>query len=171
MMQYLSQKPHCNPFYYYVQFQTRLAARAEAGFAPFLPYMKLFLSGLYGIPLPPHPITVNRGIDQEVLHLHHVGKSICWWQFISTTDNISQVGAFLGAQEHTVFQITTRSVVSISKFSAMPVENEWIILPLTLLKVVGVLPQARMLQLRDMDGPVLLDYAHPMLKKAVSLQT
>ena len=156
---------YTQPTIFYRILNSSLASRNEEMYLPFFPFMKLFLSGVYQRPLVP-TMTVYRGINKSMLDTYPVGKSVCWWQITSTTDNLGAVSDFLGKQQkqHTIFAIKTRCLVSIAKFSAIPAEDEYILLPLTFLKVKAFLSEANMVQLEEMSSPPLLDYLHPQLQ-------
>merc|ERR1711939_1160797 len=55
------------------------------GLEPFLPYMKLLLSGLYHLPLT--HVRTYRGVKLEIFETYNllIGKVWSWWSFSSTT--------------------------------------------------------------------------------------
>jgi NAD:arginine ADP-ribosyltransferase len=130
----------------------------------FLPYMKLLLRGLHKCPLGKYPRTYYRVINKDMLDAYPVGRTVCWWQFTSTTDNLGAAAAFCGTGDHTLFAIETRCVVSIKKFSAMPLEDEFILLPVTYLKVKATMEESKMVQLEEKPSPPLIDFAHPEVR-------
>lgn len=104
---------------------------------PFLPYLKLLLTGLNKLPLV--RTRVYRGIRLDLHEEYNQlqGKAFTWWAFSSTTTNINVMNsdAFLGTDgPRTLFSIDTFGV-DIAAFSAYTNEQEVLILPGTLLTV------------------------------------
>jgi hypothetical protein len=139
---------------------------------PFLPYLKLLLSGLYKLPLPDTPKTVYRGVKKQLYADYPADKKCIWWAFSSATATISVVNTFIGISENrSLFAIETRRFVDIRKFSAFQnLEDERLILPGTLLKVKSVANQGSnlyIIQMEDISSPPLLDFSHPQLNKVI----
>ena len=97
----------------------------------FLPYLKLFLTGLNKLPLV--RAKVYRGVtgDHHDVYNQLQGQVLRWWAFSSTTQHESQAKAFLGDGDRTLFSIDAIGV-DISQFSAFPQESEVLLLPGTI---------------------------------------
>ena len=170
---YLNFYTHESPFYSVVNRLLREHDRRML--VPYKPFLKSFLSACYCLPLQPK--SVKRGVKMNLKDDFEEGKEVTWWSITSTTDKVSvlQSGAFLGSKgDRTMFDISARSLVSIKEFSTLP-EEEFILLPGTILKVVGVLDAGNglaMIQLREKEPFIpFLDYVHPDLIKPLSAST
>ena len=138
---------------------------------PFIKFVKLFLSGLYLLPLPPAPTVVFRGVKEHLVTQYPKDRKFRWWQFSSSTAAVQvlQDPKFCGKEgARTVFNISTRYCVDICRYSAFKcVEEERLILPGMQLQVVGVvdfghgLHQVQLAEI--LETAPLLDYLHPAL--------
>merc|ERR1719174_1080212 len=145
-----------------------------AALEPFLPFMKLLLSGLYQLPLT-HTRTY-RGVKLELFKTYNdlVGQVWSWWSFSSTTKNMDvlETPLFLGKDgKRTLFCINAVGV-DIAPFSANPHEEEVMILPgLPLVNGPGKNPEPDLWAFEvetprpssvTADSPsVMIDYVHP----------
>merc|ERR1719201_1420011 len=99
---------------------------------PFLPYMKLLLSGLYQLPLVRVP--TYRGVKLALFKTYNLlaGKVWSWRSFSSTTRNkqvLLKIASFFGTKgKRTLFCINAVGV-DIAPFSAMKHEEEVLLLP------------------------------------------
>ena len=123
------------PFYSVLNSYLRDPNREKVG--PFFSYLKLFLSGMYKLPLING--TFNRGIPHEVYADKKEGDFIVMWGFTSTTDNISvlQNKQFLGDEgSRSILQFKSGMFVDIREFSNFP-EDERLLLPGIVFKLKG----------------------------------
>lgn len=135
---------------------------------PFLPYMKLLLSGLYLLPLI--QATVFRGVRAD-LRTVYAPEGVCrsfaftWWSFSSTTRNKGIVKDFLGGSGHRSIFTIAGIGVDIAAFSAHAEESEILMLPAT--SVIVESAHASSFQkwnftiAVDHRTPPLIDYHHP----------
>ena len=100
---------------------------------PFLPYMKLLLTGLNKLPLIRARVYRGINLDLHELYSQLQGKVVTWWSFSSTTLR-NDLAVFLGDDESTSFCIDAIGV-DIAAFSAFPAEKEVLLLPGTTLMV------------------------------------
>ena len=143
---------------------------------PFLPFLKLFLSGLYKLTLISG--TFSRGIPHEVYADKKEGDYIVMWGFTSATDNISvlQNKQFLGDEgSRSILQFKSGMFVDIRQFSSFP-EDERLLLPGTVFILKGRYSDKTgltILQLvEDPQTHSLLDFPHPIFaEKAASEQS
>jgi len=105
--------------------------------APFLPYLKLLLTGLNKLPLVRAQVYRGVALDLHEQYNQLEGKVFTWWAFSSTTRNKKLMcsSGFLGnGQSRTLFTIDAIGV-DIAAFSAFPNESELLLLPGTSLTV------------------------------------
>ena len=159
---------HESPFYPVINRLLREENRDKL--VPFRPFLKSFLQACYCLPL--RAASVKRGVKLNLKDQFQVGKEVPWWSITSATDNISvlQSDQFLGRNgPRTIFDITARSSVSIKDFTSLP-EEEIILLPGTILQVIGVLDAGGglvMIQMKEKEPFVpMLDFVHPQLQSA-----
>ena len=100
--------------------------------APFLPYLKLLLTGLNKLPLVRAKVYrgVKGDLHEEYNNLN--GRTFTWWAFSSTTLNQRLALTYLGNHDSTLFQIDAVGV-DIAAFSSFPDEQEMLMLPGTCL--------------------------------------
>lgn len=144
---------------------------------PFLPYVKLLLSGLYQLPLT--HVQTYRGVKLELFQTYNMlaGQAWSWWSFSSTSRSKEMLldnQFFLGADgDRTLFSINAVGV-NIAPFSAHPSEEEVLLLPgLPLVNRAGEnpapglwtfeveTPSASSSALRNDSPPATIDYVHP----------
>ena len=95
---------------------------------PWLPYLKLLISGLQ--KLPDTKATVWRGVNYDATS-HFVDNAVyTWWGVTSCSKNINTVKELIG-ESGTLFTIETANGKDISKFSAISDEEEVVLLPAT----------------------------------------
>jgi hypothetical protein len=90
------------------------------------PFLKLFVEALK--KLPPTKATVWRGVDYDATSRFVEGEVYTWWNITSCSMNINRVQSFLG-ESGTLFTIETIHGRDISMFSAVPDEQEVILMP------------------------------------------
>jgi hypothetical protein len=90
------------------------------------PFLKLFLAALK--KLPPTKATVWRGVKNDAALTFIEGEVYTWWNITSCSMNINRVQPFLG-ESGTLFTIETIHGRDISMFSAVPDEQEVILMP------------------------------------------
>ena len=83
-----------------------------------------------------------RGVNLSLKHQYAKGGHIVWFGVSSCTSDKVVASAFMGLSgERTLFEIHAPRCVGISKFSAIPDEEEFIVLPGTKLLVKNVVSQ------------------------------
>merc|ERR1719362_337887 len=131
----------------YSRLNAALRKRDSRTLEPFMPYIKLLLSGLYHLPLT--HVRTYRGVRLDLYETDNllVDKVWCWWSFSSTTRNrdVLETPLFLGTEgERTLFSINAVGV-DIAPFSAMAHEEEILLLPgLPLVNQSGINPEPDM---------------------------
>jgi len=142
---------------------------------PFLPFMKLLLSGLYQLPLT--HVHTYRGVKCELYETYNLlaRRVWSWWSFSSTTKDktVLDTPLFLGPSgKRTLFCINAVGV-DIAPFSAMPHEEEVLLLPgLPLVNRPGKHPEPDLWTFEietagafvsgeGESPPVMIDYVHP----------
>jgi len=144
---------------------------------PFLPYMKLLLSGLYRLPLV--HVQTWRGVKLELHETYNLLSERVWnWRSFSSTTRdksvIERSPLFCGSSgKRTMFSVNAVGV-DIAPFSANESEQEVVLLPgLPLVNRVGKNPAEdlwifeietpRVDVARDAAGAtvVMIDYVHP----------
>jgi hypothetical protein len=93
---------------------------------PWLHFLKLLITALK--KLPPTKATVWRAVYKDVVFTLDEGEVYTWWDITSCSMNINSVQPFLG-ESGTLFAIETIHSRDISMFSAVPDEQEVIIMP------------------------------------------
>lgn len=103
------------------------------------PYLRLFMHALH--KLPSQDTIVYRGMHRNYGDAFPLGESYCW-QFMSCTTNFSTLADFLGTGGNgTFFGIKCYSGKKIANHSAMPDENEVLLMPGVHLRVMAHLQQ------------------------------
>ncbi|CAF3790148.1 unnamed protein product [Adineta steineri] len=106
-------------------------------------YLKLFFTALFKLPYAEYH-TVWRGVPKDVTEYYREGDEMTWRSLISTTSsfNILQSPMYLGREKvETIFQIKTRNGKSIREHSHLESEEEILLLPGIVLKVMGTSKQ------------------------------
>ncbi len=150
------------PFYKILNERLRNADRNKL--KPFFPYLKLILKGLYKLPVVDN--TVYRGVKRDLSEYFPVGKKAMWWSFSSTagTLGVLESDVFFGSnagEKRTMFHIKIQHGVRIKEFSAMPDEDEILLLPGFRYKVESVLKASDdiiMVQMSESYIEGLLDF-------------
>jgi hypothetical protein len=93
---------------------------------PWLHFLKLLITALK--KLPTTKTTVWRAVYKDVVFTLDEGEVYTWWDITSCSMNINSVQPFLG-ESGTLFAIETIHGRDISMFSAVPDEQEVIIMP------------------------------------------
>ena len=154
---------------FYSALNKAMGGRSRPNLLPYFPVAKLLCSGLHLLPLPATPQTVYRGVKKRLYGGKKKGDDLTFWAFSSTTASVEVLSEFLGKKgPRTQILIETRSIVDIRRFSAYPSENERLLLPGTMLTILGTLDLGNgltQIQFRDVSGPhiPLLDFYHPQL--------
>ena len=142
----------------------------------FFPYLKLLLSGLYKLPLI--NVSLYRGVKRDLseMYIKNKTKEIFFRAFSSASSSMEVLAnpLFLGVTGPRTMHCITARAVDIHAFSAMPQEDERLILPGTCLVVDGVLDVGHGLftvQLHEAkDNPSgLIDFPHPGLIVFINL--
>ncbi|UJR84971.1 ADP-ribosyltransferase domain-containing protein [Sandaracinus amylolyticus] len=100
-------------------------------------YLRLLLSGLS--KLPASDAVLYRGVAKDLRSEYPRGGTITWWGVSSCTSKLAVARGFLGASgRRTLFEVHTRSAVSIRDLSAFTGEEELVLAPGTSLLVRDV---------------------------------
>ena len=151
----------------YAALNEALRSENRALLVPFMPYLKLLLSGLYQIPL--QPTTVSHGAKIDAQTNYKKGKNVVWFSIVSgiKSDELLASEAFLGAEgKRTLFSIHAFGLVNISQFSATNYD-EYLLLPGSTLIVDDVEDSGKDIKkilLTQDQVPFLFDYVHPDLE-------
>jgi len=161
----------------YHRLNAALRTHDTASLMPFLPFLKLLLSALYRLPLT--RVRTYRGVKLELFKTYNqlVGKVWTWWGFSSATRDkniLFENKMFLGSSgQRTLFCLDAVGV-DIAQFSAIPAEQEVLLLPgLPLMNQTGQNMEADLwsFEIKTPDASVdatdqgvpavRIDYVHP----------
>jgi hypothetical protein len=110
--------------------------------APYLPYLKFFLTALCKLPCVNSTKNLWRGVNANISKDYEQGKKYWWWGISSCSVDIKSAAEFMETSEEPskfLLQVHFRShVVDISEFSPFA-EKEVILLPARHLRVQGIL--------------------------------
>ena len=159
----------------YRELNAALRSRNRNNISAFIPFLKLLLSAVYCLPL--HSTHMYRGVKADLSSQYKEGQEFVWWSFTSCTTKVGVLSntMFLGSTgDRTRFTIDTFSAVDIGHYSAIPAEEERLIMPGTRFRVESVLDLGnglREIQLVEVIQTVhSIDYVHPMLLNPVYLE-
>lgn len=115
----------------------------RAKLKPFFYYLRILLPGLKKIKAV--KTTVYRGVKKDLSKIYEEqkGKFITWAAISSTSRTIETLTSdqFCGQKgPRTLFTIEVSTGIPISKYSLYPNESEILLLPMTVFKVIAVLP-------------------------------
>ena len=133
---------------------------------PWYLYVRLLLNALFR--LPSLEKTVYRGVKLHLSKGYVKGEEIVWWGFSSCTLTLDvlQSDLFLGKTgTRTIFSVECQSAKDIRKHSAIPVEDEMLLLPATQFQVTSCLDQGdlRIVQLKETRPPYPLLQPVPII--------
>jgi len=140
---------------------------------PFLPLLKLLLNALY--KFPHQKGVVYRGISRAIwLRILKKGTIKTWWGFSSSSTSLKvlESHAFFGhSGERTMFHVAIETGIDIRDYSAIPNENEVLLLPGTRLKVEGILKANDVTIIQMTENPIdgLIDLPRPKAAKTLTL--
>lgn len=122
-------------FYREINAVLRSPDRTKA--VPYLPYLRLLLSAVSGLPAQTRPLW--RGVPLDLRAQYPVGRTVTWWGVSSCTSELGVARAFLGSRgKRTLFEVTPARAVGIRSYSAFTGEEEYILAPGTRLKVTEI---------------------------------
>ena len=123
---------------------------------PFLPYIKLFLSALYKLPVV-SSIHLYRGVKKNLASDYPKPcPEKIWWAFSSCTKHLSVLQDFVShSGNSTIFTIIASHAYDISTFSAMA-EAEYLLPPNTVLSVKGMVTSGSVAMIEMMQQ----EYVH-----------
>ena len=124
---------------FYKNLNRLLREKNRALLKPFFPYIRLYMSALRRIP--PQKAKLYRGVKLNLTKDYEEDGTVIWWSVTSATTVLAVLedDTFLGMTgDRTQFTITVMAR-NIAPYSAIPKENELIILPGTIFKVVAVM--------------------------------
>jgi hypothetical protein len=136
--------------------------------APFKPYIKLFLTALYKLPIEKH--TVYRGTKLKNPSDRIPGNILVWWTFSSTSrrDGVAYEFAEKKKEEgpSAKFIIENAPCINIEELSSYLGEYERLLLPCTALKVLSVTKTSPDedrwdIQAEFVKGHVAFEFMHP----------
>ena len=125
-----------NQSLYFVLNQT-LKSNDRQLLKPFHKYLKLFLTALVKLPCAP-PLTIWRGVNNDISQEFHPGRSLIWWSFMSCTTELTVLenNIYLGKNgNRTLFSIESINCRTIRDHSEYKTEDEVLLLPGTQLIV------------------------------------
>ena len=164
MLYSLEWKPREKSFYYI--FNAALRAMDRNILKPWFLYLRLLIHSLSKLPVVDQ--TVYRGVKADLHELYPQNSTCVWWGFSSCTSSMKslQVDEFLGQRgTRTMFHIDSSSGKSISQHSLYPDEEEVLLPPARLFKVVSSLDAGdglHMIQLKEIQPE------HPLIEDPVS---
>jgi hypothetical protein len=145
-----------------------LSSEDAIAIAPFKPYIKLFLTALYKLPIEKH--TVYRGRNIDKISDYKEDKVLIWWTFSSSSRRDGVAHSFAEKKKEkglsAKFIIENVPCVNIEGLSDYPGEYERLLLPCTSLKVLSVtkipLNDDRWdIQAEFIKGQAVFDFMHP----------
>ncbi|CAB9517985.1 Uracil-DNA glycosylase [Seminavis robusta] len=117
-------------------------------------YLRVFLEAYS--KMKPKPRSLYRGISRDLSGQYKEGSKVTWWPVSSCTPNINVAKGFGGGSPGgTLFHVKAVSAVPIQHMSAYPNEEEYVLAPGTVLKVVKIEKkpgQAAQIYLEELDG-------------------
>ncbi|CAF1354256.1 unnamed protein product [Adineta steineri] len=142
-------------------------------------YLKLFFAAVFKLPYTEYD-TVWRGVPKDVTEYYREGDEITWWSLTSTTSsfNILQSPMDLGREKvQTIFQIKTRNGKSIREHSHLENDEEILLLPGIVLKVMGTSKQGdgiHVIHLHEVpffsfEDNQVDEYRNPQLEQIIQL--
>jgi len=135
------------------QLNTLLRSRDRTQLKVFFPHLKLLLTAIH--KLPPCDATVCRGVPGVDFSSKYVeGRDVMWWGFTSATAKVDvlQNEMFLGTTGlRTMFNLRVSTARDITRFSAIGVEHERLLLPGTAFEVVSALKAGHGLTIIQME--------------------
>jgi hypothetical protein len=117
---------------FFSRLNTALRAANRQILQPWLHFLKLLMTGLK--KLPSTKAIIWRAVNNDVVFKLDEGEVYTWWDITSCSMNINSVQPFLD-ENGTLFAIETIHGRDISMFSAIPDEQEVIIMPGTRVRV------------------------------------
>jgi uracil DNA glycosylase len=104
-------------------------------------YLRLLLGALSKLPVS--SAVLYRGVAKDLRSEYPRGSTITWWGVSSCTSKLAVARGFLGASgRRTLFEVHTKTAVSIRELSAFSGEEELVLAPGTALSVREVRPEA-----------------------------
>ncbi|CAF3788426.1 unnamed protein product [Adineta steineri] len=120
------------PSPFFSSLNKRLRAEDRHALKPWFAFLKLFLTALE--KLPSTKVSVWRAVSCDVGSYYAANDMTIWWSVNSTSTDPNVIKMFLG-ETSTLFHIDAIYGKSISDYSAMPDEQEVILIPGTYLEV------------------------------------
>ena len=114
------------PTQFFSRLNTALRAENQQTSKPWVNFMKLFISALE--KLPSTNASIWRGVNYDATAKFSDNEIYTWWDVSSWSMKIDSVQPFLG-ESGTLFAIETNHGKNISMFSAIPDEQEVILMP------------------------------------------
>ena len=118
---------------FYKTLNSVLRVQNSQALEPWFMFLKLFISALE--KLPSLPITMWRGITDNIRGSDFVEGQMCTWSSINSCSSDVKVAGFYVGPGGTLFCIHALNGKDITKFSANQDENEVILMPGTCLRV------------------------------------
>ena len=151
---------------YYAELNRLMRERNRDGLKPFFSLLKLMLAGLHRLPHNGGH-TVHRGVKLDLSSKYAEGHEFCWWSFSSATRKISVLKSpqFCGTTgPRTIFSVAVTRAVDISNYSAIPSEDEILLLPGSVFEVSDLLQMddgLTIIQVKELDDepPLLTGFA------------
>lgn len=139
---------------FYIEINKALRKNVLVHVKPWFLYLKLFHTALN--KLPSQKERVWRGIKGNVKNYYVKGTRLIWTGISSTSTDIEVIRGFLPDNKHTtVFSVDCLYGKSIVNHSAIPNEQEIILMPGTILVIKGILPSSSydIIDLKEVINP------------------
>ncbi|CAF1329257.1 unnamed protein product [Adineta ricciae] len=120
------------PISFFSKLNEDLRAKDRHALKPWFPFLKLFLTAVE--KLSSLQITIWRGVNADATSSFLCDGEEIWWSINSCSKNTDIVGKYIGPKG-TLFAISALEAKDISRYSAIPDEEEVILMPGTHLSV------------------------------------
>ena len=143
---------YTQPGRFYKTLNESLRSPDRSHVKPFLPYLSLLISALDALPSNSKG-TQYRGVALDLRKEYVKGSAITWWSVSSCTTDKAVAEAFMGVDgPRTMFVLETVHAVAISHLSAIPEEQEVLVLPGTQMLVKSIVSKSNGLSIITLIG-------------------
>ena len=138
-----------------------LRGRDRSKIVPYLPYMKLLVSGLSKLQRPMHR-NLWRGVSKDLydVYIKQIDQTIVFWGFTSTTTDMSALKHFM-PDGGTIFCIRVKYASSIQDFSSFREEAEVLIAAGTVFRILNVYKASNTTMVELLEEKNLLGISPP----------
>jgi hypothetical protein len=120
------------PTSFQLRLNETLRAKNRHALKPWFGFLKLFVTALEKLPSTNE--TVWRAVSEDVGSIFDDNDVHIWWSVNSCSMNLKSIQAYLGEKKGTLFAIHTIDAKDITAFSAVPDEQEVVLMPGTRLR-------------------------------------